>query len=146
MAGRLNTVVDALCRRADSSAHLHAISQPTPMLLETIKTEHSPVSELQELSQKITAGHMPSAWRVRDGVITYRHHIYLSPDSPLIAAVLSAYHNSYHEGIQKTLFCLRKDFYWDGLKSAVTAYVTACTIGQCNKVEHLSPAGVLQPL
>ncbi|XP_068649456.1 uncharacterized protein [Aristolochia californica] len=104
MAGRLNTVADALCRRADSSAHLHAISQPTPTLLETIKTEHSPVSELQALSQKITAGHMPSAWRIRDGVITYRHHIYLSPDSPPIAAVLSAYHNSYHEVQQGRAF------------------------------------------
>lgn len=51
-----------------------------------------------------------------------------------------------HEGIQKTLCRLRRDFHLPGAKRLVQEFVKACLVCQRNKTEHLHPAGLLQPL
>ncbi|XP_068639419.1 uncharacterized protein [Aristolochia californica] len=72
--------------------------------------------------------------------------IYLLTTSKLIPAILSAYHDSTHEGLQKTLWRIRADFYWPAMKSSITTYVSDCQVCQGNKSDHLSPIGLLQPL
>ncbi|XP_068644794.1 uncharacterized protein [Aristolochia californica] len=70
----------------------------------------------------------------------------LPPKSELIPAILSAYHDNTHEGLQKTLHRIRADFYWQAMKPSIATYVGDCEVYQHNKAEHLSPAGLLQPL
>lgn len=60
--------------------------------------------------------------------------------------MVSGIHDSTHEGVQKTLQRLRKDSFWEGMKSTIQDYIAACQVCQRNKAEHLSPAGLLQPL
>ncbi|XP_068644733.1 uncharacterized protein [Aristolochia californica] len=51
-----------------------------------------------------------------------------------------------HEGIQTTLHRIRDDFYWQAMKPSIVTYVGDCQVYQHNKAEHLSLAGLLQPL
>jgi transposase InsO family protein len=75
-----------------------------------------------------------------------RGKVYVAADSPSLPAILSAAHGMGHEGIEKTLHRLRQDFFIPGVAAAVKEHVQACAICQRNKVEHLHPAGLLQPL
>jgi hypothetical protein len=60
--------------------------------------------------------------------------------------VLTVDHGVGHEGIAKTLHRLCVDFHVSGGCAIVTDFVYACVTCQWNKVEHLHPAGLLQPL
>ncbi|XP_068657884.1 uncharacterized protein [Aristolochia californica] len=89
---------------------------------------------------------MDSKWSIQDSLICYKQRIYLPTTSELIPAILSAYHDSTHEGLQKTLWHIRADFYWPAMKSSITTYVSDCHVCQRNKSDHLNPVGLLQPL
>jgi hypothetical protein len=51
-----------------------------------------------------------------------------------------------HEGTEKMLNRLRRDFYVLGALATVQEHVRACAVCQWNKVEHLHPAGLLHLL
>jgi transposase InsO family protein len=59
--------------------------------------------------------------------------------------VLEHAHGRGHEGVQKTLQCLRASF-TPGDNKLVRDFIRSCSVCQRNKTEHLHPAGLLQPL
>jgi len=63
-----------------------------------------------------------------------------------LPAVLQLAHTAGHEGTQKTLQRLRRDFAIDHDRNVVRDFVRACATCQRNKTEALHPAGLLQPL
>jgi hypothetical protein len=81
-----------------------------------------------------------------DGLITVNSKVYVAVDSPCLSCVLEAAHGMGHEGAEKTLNHLRRDFFVPGACAAVKEHVRACVTCQRNKVEQLNPAGLLQPL
>lgn len=145
-AGCLNKAADALSRMTHEDPSLNAISSPRSTLLDTIREELTGSSELLGLYDKVKVGDLDSDCQVQDGLLLFKGRIYLLQNSPLLPTILSAYHDSAHEGIQKTLHRIRGDFYWKGMKTNIAAYVVACPVCQRIKSEHLSPAGLLQPL
>jgi hypothetical protein len=46
----------------------------------------------------------------------------------------------------KTYHRVKKDFFWDGLKTDVQRFVAECLVCQQNKVETIKTPGLLQPL
>ena len=55
-------------------------------------------------------------------------------------------HTARHEGVQKTLVRLRRDFYIPGDRKLVQDFVRSCDVCQRNKTPTTQPAGLLQPL
>ena len=53
---------------------------------------------------------------------------------------------SVHPGSVKMYHDLKSVYWWPGMKSAVTDYVSRCMTCQKVKAEHQSPAGLLQPI
>jgi transposase InsO family protein len=51
-----------------------------------------------------------------------------------------------HSGFLKTYHRVKKDFFWDGLKTNVQRFVVECVVFQQNKVETIKTPGLLQPL
>lgn len=113
-AGGSNVVADALSRRDEEEGSLQAISMPQLAIFGTIREEHSENAELQPLIQKIQQGEAIGPWDFQDGLIWYRRRIYLPKTSPFIATIISGNHNAYHEGFQKTLHRISRDFFWTG--------------------------------
>jgi hypothetical protein len=59
--------------------------------------------------------------------------------------VLEHAHDMGHEGVQKTLQCLRASFTPSDNK-LVCDYIMGCSVCQRNKTEHLHPVGMFEPL
>ena len=51
-----------------------------------------------------------------------------------------------HSGFLKTYHRVKKDFFWDDLKSDIQNFVAECLVFQQNKVETIKTLGLLQPL
>jgi transposase InsO family protein len=64
----------------------------------------------------------------------------------LLQEILLAVHKEGHEGVQRTLHRLRRDFHFPHMKRVVQDFVRACAVCQRNKPEQLHPAGLLLPL
>jgi hypothetical protein len=89
---------------------------------------------------------MGDRWCLIDKLITVDGKVYVSADSPCLPAILSVAHGMGHDGAEKTLHRLCQDFYVPGAQVAAQEHIHACDICQRNKVEHLHPVGLLQPL
>jgi len=148
--GAQNTVADALSRRdsdcADTDGTVLALSAPRFDFFDRLRQAQSTEPALVALRDEVTAGTRGHPWAVRDGLLSYGGRIYLSADSPLLQELLSAVHDDGHEGVQRTLHRLRRDFHFPGMHTTVQDYVRACAVCQRNKAEHLHPAGLLLPL
>jgi len=57
-----------------------------------------------------------------------------------------AVHEDGHEGVQRTLHRLRRDFHFPNMKQLVQDLMRVCAVCQRYKSEHLHPAGLLLPL
>ena len=51
-----------------------------------------------------------------------------------------------HLGFLKTYHRVKKESFWDGLKSDIQKFVVVCLVCQQNKVETIKITGLLQPL
>jgi hypothetical protein len=51
-----------------------------------------------------------------------------------------------HSGFLKTYHRVKREFFWDGLKTDVQRFVEKCLVCQQNKVETIKTLGLLQPL
>ena len=60
--------------------------------------------------------------------------------------IVAAVHDDGHEGVQRTLHRLRRDFHFPQIRRIVQDFVRACVTCQRYKSEHLLPAGLLLPL
>ena len=75
--------------------------------------------------------------------------IYLCKNSKFKQKILRELHTSPlggHSGFLKTYHRVKKDFFWDGLKSDIQKFVAECLVCQQNKVETINTLGLLQPL
>jgi hypothetical protein len=79
----------------------------------------------------------------------YKDRLYLCKNSQLKQKVLLELHTSPvggHLGFLKTYHRVKKDFFWDGLKTDVQSSVEECLVCQQNKVETIKTPSLLQPL
>src|ERR1700733_10953029 len=51
-----------------------------------------------------------------------------------------------NSGFLKTYHRVKKEFFWEGLKSDIQKFVAECLVFQQNKVETIKTPGLLQPL
>lgn len=72
--------------------------------------------------------------------------IFLPLASLLAPQIVSLVSNGHHEGYQKTLRRLSRNFFWVGMMKHVLDFVAACPTCQRNKVETFRPAGSVQLL
>jgi hypothetical protein len=72
--------------------------------------------------------------------------VYLPPSSSSLPTILEAAHATGHEGVQKTLNRVRRDFHIPHAHKMVEDFVRSCMTCQRNKSEHLQLGGLLQSL
>jgi hypothetical protein len=146
--GRANTVADALSRRDADAADtaLLALSAPRFDVLDRLKHANASEPAWVALADEIQSRARTSPWALVDGMVTFNGRLYIAPTSPLLQELVVAIHEDGHEGVQRTLHCLRRDFHAPNLRTVVQELVRACRVCQQNKTEHLHPAGLLLPL
>nr|CAB3453399.1 unnamed protein product [Digitaria exilis] len=145
-AGSTNTVADALSRRDTEEAAILAISSPRFDFIHRLRQANSSAPSLVALREAITTGERAGPWSIIDGLVAFSGRLYIPPTSPLLLEMLAAVHEDGHEGVQRTLHRLRRDFHAPNLRRTVQDFVRACATCQRYKSEHLHPAGLIMPL
>jgi hypothetical protein len=148
--GALNTVADALSRRdteedATSGAVL-AVSAPRFDFITRLHDVQATDPTLVTLREELASGSRSPPWAITDDLVTYDGRLYVPPVSPLLQELLAAVHEGGHEGVQRTLHRLRRDFHFPDMRRVVQDFVRACATCQMYKSEHLHPVGLLLPL
>ena len=125
-AGSSNTVADALSRRDTDDAGLLAISGPQFDFIDRLRLASATDPVLVALKAEIAADQRLAPWSLIDGMVAFRGRLYILPLSPLLQEVLATVHDDNHEGVQRTLHRLRRDFHSPKLRRTVQDYVRAC--------------------
>jgi hypothetical protein len=148
-SGATNTVADALSRRdndEDGTWTLQAISAPRFDFISRLRHAQATEPALAAIHDEIRADTRTDPWAVADDMVLYDRRLYIPPASPLLQEIVAAVHNDGHEGVQRTLHRLRRDFHFPNMRRVVQDFVRACPTCQRYKSEHLHPAGLLMPL
>jgi hypothetical protein len=142
--GTTNVVADTLSRRdTEETGEAMALSGATFQLFDDIRTELLVDPDLRALYEDVAAGKRGKLWATTDVLIIVASHVYLPPSSPCVQHVLAAAHGAGHEGTEKTLHQLRRDFHLPGTHAVVRDFVRTCVIYQRNKGEQLHPDSLL---
>jgi hypothetical protein len=120
-------VADALSRRdTPDDGALLALSAPRFDILDRLRQAQLTDSVLVAMHDEVQAGTRRAPWAVVDGMVQYAGRLYLPPSSPLLQELLTAVHAEGHEGVQRTLHRLRRDFHFPNMKQVVQDYVREC--------------------
>jgi hypothetical protein len=139
-------VADALSRRDTEEGAVLALSAPRFDYIERLRAAQTTEPALVAIRDAIQAGTRSAPWALRDGMVMFDSRLYIPPSSPLLHEILAAIHSDGHEGVQRTLHRLRRDFHSPAMRRVVQEFVRACDTCQRNKSEHLHPGGLLLPL
>jgi hypothetical protein len=149
--GKQNVVAYALSRKdEDVEAFLCAISIIQPDWIIEARDEwknDEKVWTLIERLQQDSGASDTFTWK--NDSLWYKDRLYLCKNSQLKQKVLLELHTSLvggHSGFLKTYHRVKKDFFWDGLKTDVQRFVAECLVCQQNKLETIKAPGLLQPL
>ena len=145
--GTANAVADALSRRntADDGAIL-VLSAPRFDFVTRLRQAQLSDPALVALQDEVRAGSREAPWAIVEDMVQFGGRLYIPPASPLVQEIMAAVHEDGHEGVQRTLHRLRRDFHFPNMKQLVQDFVRACATCQRYKSEHLHPAGLLMPL
>jgi hypothetical protein len=149
--GKQNVVADALSRKdEDVEAFLCAISIIQPDWIIEARDEWKNDEKVWTLIQRLQQDSSASdTFTWKNDSLWYKDRLYLCKNSQLKQKVLLELHTSPvggHSGFLKTYHRVKKDFFWDGLKTNVQRFVAECVVFQQNKVETIKTPGLLQPL
>jgi hypothetical protein len=149
--GKKNVVADALSRKdEDVEAFLYAILIIQPDWIIEARDEWKNDEKVWTLIQRLQQDSSASdTFTWKNDSLWYKDRLYLCKNSQLKQKVLLELHTSLvggHSGFLKTYHRVKKEFFWDGLKTDVQRFVAECLVCQQNKVETIKTAGLLQPL
>ena len=137
--GKLNVVADALSRKNEEvEALLCAISIIQPDWITEARDEWKKDEEVWTLIQKLQQDPSTSdtfSWK--NDSLWYKDSLYLCKNSQLKQKIFLELQTSPLEGhsvFLKTCHRVKKDFFWDGLKSDIRKFVAECLVCQQNKV------------
>jgi hypothetical protein len=74
---------------------------------------------LVAIRDELAADTRGAPWSLLDGMVAYADLLYIPLDSPLLLEVVAATHDDGHEGVQRTLHRLRRDFYFPAMRRVV---------------------------
>ncbi|WVZ58364.1 hypothetical protein U9M48_008643 [Paspalum notatum var. saurae] len=145
--GKQNMVADALSRKdQEVSLATRALSVPSFDIFKALCQEHASNAAALEIREALASDQAPAWWTEVDGLLLFRGCAFVPDDSALWPRILVAVHDAGHEGSEKTLHRLRASFYHAHAHRRVREFVHSCSVCQRIKIEHLHPAGLLQPL
>jgi len=144
--GAANVVAEALSRRDTDEGSIIAISRPHFDFVSRLRQAQDTDPALVAIWDELHEGSRGAPWTLVDGMVQFGGRLYIPTASPLVQEIMVAVHEDGHEGVQRTLHRLRRDFHFPNMRQLVQDLVRSCVTCQHYKSEHLHPAGLLPPL
>ena len=118
--GAANAVADALSRRdtADDGAIL-VLSAPRFDFVTRLRQAQLSDPTLVALQDEVRAGSREAPWAIVDDMVQFVGCLYIPPASPHVQEIMVAVHEDGHEGVQRTLHRLRRNFHFPNMKQLV---------------------------
>ena len=146
--GKQNVVADPLSTKdEDVEALLCAISIIQLDWINKGREEWKNDEEVWALIRKLQQDSSTSdtfSWQ--NDSLWYKDRLYLCKNSQLKQKILMELHISPlggHSGFLKTYHRVKKEIFWDGLKSDIQKFVAECLVCQQNKVETIKSPSLL---
>jgi hypothetical protein len=124
---KLNGAADALSRREEDIAVVHAISAPTFTLFDKLRAEAQADAEIAAIRAQLKGSDAPDGWSQADSLVLFRGKIFIPEASELWPELLSHAHSG-HEGVQKAITRWRASFYSPQALRRVHEFVRGCSI------------------
>jgi hypothetical protein len=150
--GKENKVVDALSRRVHEMHDMTIIMYKLDLrkkILEVFKSNLRYVDIKVTLQQGMSQQKLEHYEIREDRILMYRNIVYVSNDKDLKSLILSDMRKVpyvRHPGYQKTIFAVKKQYFWPGMEKEVVDFIARCLECQKVKAEHIHLASFLQPL
>lgn len=146
-----NGAADALsCFPFDSVMELSAVSSIVPDWIKEVidgyATDLDACSKVRTLC--ISADAVPD-FSLKDGVLYFKNRMWIGNNAAIQQKILANLHNAPvggHSGINVTYQRIKQLFAWPHLRTTIVQFVTACSICQQAKSEHVKYPGLLQSL
>ena len=120
-----------------------------PTWVQDLKEEYRRNPSITKIIQEIQAGKKDDRWQLRNNTILFKGRIFLEKEGEFAKRALAEGHQAPqagHVGYKKTYNNIRKNFYWQGMKTDIARFVAECDTCQRQKVENIALPGKLQPL
>jgi hypothetical protein len=119
--------------------YIHSSSASDPLVLRAIQnlSQETPLFPRSALAD----------WTFDNGNLYYKHRLYVPPSAR--SQILHSIHSSPlsgHLGRFRTKAIVERDFWWPGLSTFVTSFVTGCAVCQQNKVRTHPVTPPLNPI
>ncbi|KAK8644554.1 hypothetical protein V6N13_123857 [Hibiscus sabdariffa] len=147
--GKANVVADALNRKLNSEQKLLLELQVQSDLVSRIQELQKIDPELQKISKNLGAKHNLDFSVKSNGLLYFKDRLCVPNDVGLRKEMLDEAHQSsftIHPRSIKIYKDLKPLYWWPGMKTATTNYVSKCLTCQKVNVEHQAPTGLPQPL
>lgn len=146
-----NGAADALSRfPSDSVLELSAVSSIVPDWIKEVidgyATDLDACCKVRTLC--ISADAVPD-FSLKDGVLYFKNRMWIGNNAAIQQKILANLHNAPvggHSGINVTYQRIKQLFAWPHLRTTIVQFVTACSICQQAKSEHVKYPGLLQSL
>jgi len=135
--GKQNVVVEALSRQGTPTPSLlFALSSLIPLLFQELQ-QFFKTSEGAQLIQSCTHDQQqPNLFSVRNGMLFFRHQLFLLVSNKFIEKILHEMHESPtngHSSLKPTLAQILASFYWSRWKRDVKQFLQQCVTCQRNE-------------
>jgi hypothetical protein len=145
-SGKQNTTTDALSRCDEEGPATFALSLPNFDFFDQFCIEAATLPEVIAKRTEIAARTAGPKWAVVDDMVVHDRRLLVPTSATVWVLLLEHAHGMGHEGVQKALERLRASFFTPDDNKLVRDYIRGCVVCQRQKIEHLHPAGLLQPL
>ena len=150
--GKKIVVADALSRKDEYvvQAFLYVVSIIQPKWITEARNELKNDEEVWSLIQNLKQDpNTPDTFSWKNDSLWYKDRLYLCKNSQLKQNILLELHTSPlggHSRFLKTYHRVKKDFFWDGLKSDIQTFVVEYLVFPQKNVETIKTPSLLQPL
>ena len=114
-----NIVADALSHRDIEEGAMLAVFVSRFNYIMRLRQAQSIDPALVATRDAILAGSRGALWGLCDDMVTFDSRFYIPPSFPLLQEVLAAIHEDSHEGVQRTLHRLHRDFHFPDMRHMV---------------------------
>ncbi|XP_026453896.1 uncharacterized protein LOC113355284 [Papaver somniferum] len=147
--GMENKAADALSRLPHDASTCQVMAVSQQQWHQDIIASYTEDSHAQQLISELLIPPTNKLYSFTDGILSFKSRLYVGSHMKIRQTIIHSVHTSVvggNSGMMGTYNREKSYFYWPHMKEEIFTFFAVCVVFQCNKPDHSSLAGLLQPL